>query len=62
MAESVNSDEFDAKSCDTCPGICMADLLFASEAKMGEDCSTSASGSYYLTTNWEPPYAKGSDD
>ncbi|KAF2883713.1 hypothetical protein ILUMI_22463 [Ignelater luminosus] len=62
MAESINSNRFDAKSCMSCPGICIPDVLFANYVNMGEDCSTSASGSYYLSTSSRAPYGKGADD
>ncbi|KAF2883714.1 hypothetical protein ILUMI_22464 [Ignelater luminosus] len=59
MAESVNSNEFYAQSCETCPSICIPDVIFPSYVNMGEDCSTSASGSYVISTNEEAPFAQG---
>lgn len=62
MTESINSVNFEARSCGNCPLPCIPNLLKSeSGIVMGEDCSTdTATGGYLLVTGITSPYALGS--
>ncbi|XP_022917548.1 phospholipase A1 VesT1.02-like [Onthophagus taurus] len=57
--ESINSSGFLSRRCDSWLNYALGLCNGNSVALMGDRCSTSASGDYYLSTNGNPPYAQG---
>ncbi|KAK7794666.1 hypothetical protein R5R35_003784 [Gryllus longicercus] len=58
-AESINSSKFVGRRCSTYALFTAGSCSSNPTAVLGEPASTSASGSYFLTTNTKSPFAKG---